>query len=101
MLYEDRWQQMARIGGKSPDKWTERPVNAAACGKTFPFPGDKWLNSAPAYVEQDLKIVQNEGGYIDKRRNEAPGLAAEYKEPEFKSNTPKIINGNYPIIPRT
>lgn len=101
MLYEDRWQQMARIGGKSPDKWTERPVNAAACGKTFPFPGDKWLNSEPAYVEQDLKIVQNEGGYIDKRRNEAPGLAAEYKEPEFKSNTPKIINGNYPIIPRT
>jgi len=101
MLYEDRWQQMARIGGKSPDKWTERPVTAAACGKTFPFPGDKWLNSEPAYVEQDFKIVQNEGGYIDKKRNPAPGLAGEYKEPEFKPNTPKIINGNYPVIPRT
>jgi hypothetical protein len=100
MLYEDRWQQMARIGGKSTEKWTERPVSAKTCGPTWPFPGDKWLNAEPAYVEQDLKIVQNDGGYIDKRRNAAPGLAAEYKEPEFKSNTPKIINGNYPIIPR-
>ena len=91
---------MARIGGKSTEKWTERPVSAKPCGPTWPFPGDKWLNSEPAYVEQDLKIVQNEDGYIDKRRGEAPGLASEYKEPEFKSNTPKTINGNYPIIPR-
>jgi hypothetical protein len=44
--------------------------------------------------------VQPSGGYIDKKRNDAPGLAAEYKEPEFKPNTPKILNGNYQIIPR-
>ena len=101
MLYEDRWQQMARIGGKNLDKWTERPVTTAACGKTFPFPGDKWLNSEPAYVEQDFKIVQNEGGYIDQSRGTAPNLSGEYAEPEFKSTPPKIINGNYPIIPRS
>ena len=100
MLYEDRWQQMGRLDGKAPEKWTERPVTAKSCGKTFPFPGDKWLNSDPAYVEQDFKIVQIEGGYIDQSRGTAPNLSAEYAEPEFKSNEPKIINGNYPIIPR-
>lgn len=100
MLYEDRWQQMGRLEGKIDERWEERKVIAKSCGETWPFPGKKWLISEPAFVEQDFKIVQIEGGYIDKQRNPAPGLASEYKEPEFKSNTPKILNGNYPIIPR-
>lgn len=100
LLYEDRWQQMSRLGGGGGEKWTERPVKAKACDETWPFPGKKWLNEEPAYVEQDFKIVQPSGGYIDKQRNEAPGLADEYKQPEFKENTPKKLNGNYPIIPR-
>lgn len=100
LLYEDRWQQMSRLTGGSPEKWTERPVKAKACEETWPFPGKKWLKDEPAYVEQDFKIVQVSGGYKDKERNEAPGLATEYKQPEFKENDPKILNGNYPIIPR-
>lgn len=100
MLYEDRWQQMARIGNKANDKWTERSVKSKVGKPTWPFPGDKWLNTQPAYVEQDFKIVQNEDGYIDQSRGTAPNLSTEYETPEFKSNTPKVINGNYPIIPR-
>jgi hypothetical protein len=100
LLYEDRWQQMARLGGKSPEKWTEKPVKSKACDETWPFPGKKWLNEEQAFVEQDFKIVQPSGGYIDKPRGKAPGLAGEYREPEFKPNTPKKLNGNYPIIPR-
>lgn len=101
MLYEDRWQQMARIGGEIPEQWTERPVPVKVCDKTYPFPGKKWLQDQPAYKEQDFKIVQLQGGgYIDKQRNPAPGLASEYKEPEFKQPKKQIINGYYPIVPR-
>lgn len=102
MLYEDRWQQMARIGGSAPKQWTERPVPVKVCDETYPFPGKKWLQDQPAYKEQDLKIVQfQSGGYIDKERNPAPGLASEYRDPEFKKPQDQIINGYYPIVPRT
>jgi hypothetical protein len=100
MLYEDRWQQMARLDGKVPERWTERPVKVKVCDQTYPFPGKKWLKDQPAYVEQDFKIVQIQSGYIDKERGQAPGLAGEYAEPEFKSNDPKILDGTYPIVPR-
>ena len=100
LLYEDRWQQMARLGGEIPDQWTERGVKAKVCDKTYPFPGKKWLESSPAYKEQDFKIVQTQDGYVDKERGEAPGLASEYKEPEFKQPNAKVINGNYIITPR-
>jgi hypothetical protein len=102
LLYEDRWQQMARIGGEIPKEWTERPVKADGCGlETYPFPGKNWLISEPAYKEQDFKIVQfQKGGYIDLERGKAPGLAGPYKNPEFKPPQDKIINGNYIITPR-
>jgi len=100
LLYEDRWQQMARLGGELVEQWDERPVPVKVCDKTYPFPGKKWLQDQPAYKEQDFKIVQVQGGYIDKERNPAPGLAGEYKNPEFKAPNDKIINGYYPIIPR-
>lgn len=101
VLYEDRWQQMARLGGQTPDKWSERPVKNKACSESWPFPGKKWLKDQPAYVEQDFSIVQVEGGYIDKERGKAPGLAGEYQQPKYKNNNKKTLDGNYPIIPRT
>lgn len=102
LLYEDRWQQMARIGDEIPDRWTEKAVYAAGCGlQTYPFPGKKWLVDEQALKEQDFKIVQfQKGGYIDLERGEAPGLAGPYREPEFKEPQEKIINGNYLITPR-
>ena len=101
LLYEDRWQQMSRLGGKEVKRWTEKPVQTK-CGPTYPFPGKKWLTEEPVYQEQDLQIAQIENdGFIDKRRGEAPNLADEYKKPEFKPPAaPKIINGNYLIVPR-
>lgn len=103
LLYEDRWQQMARIGGEIPERWTERPVRADGCGlPTYPFPGKKWLTDEQALKEQDFKIVQfQKGGYIDLERGKAPGLAGPYREPEFKEPQEKIINGTYIITPRT
>lgn len=101
LLFEDRWQQLARIGGSSPDKWDERPVPNKVCQESYPFPGKKWLQDQPAYKEQDLNIAQfQKGGFVDKERGKAPGLAGEYKNPEYKSPQEKVINNNYPIIPR-
>jgi len=105
LLYEDRWQQLARIGGKKQKTWTESGViNKADTGKkTYPFPGEKWLVTEKAYKEQDLKIAKFEnGGMVDKKRGKSPALETEYKEPEFKTpEEPKAIDGNYPIVPRT
>jgi hypothetical protein len=100
MLYEDRWQQMARLDGKEGKKWEEKPVSNKAGEPTWPFPGKKWLSDEQAYAQQDFKIVQTSGGFIDKKRGEAPGLAGEYSQPEFKQTDKKTLNGNYPIIPR-
>lgn len=99
LLYEDRWQQMARLGGEIPDRWTEKPVKTK-CGPTYPYPGKKWLLEEPGFAEQDFKIVQTSGGYVDKERNKAPGLDGVYRNPIFKEPSKKILNGNYVITPR-
>ena len=101
VLYEDRWQQMARLGASSPDKWTEKPVKVKTGPDSFPFPGKKWTQDEQSYVEQDLKIVQQNDGYIDQSRGTAPNLSSEYQTPEFKENQKKTLDGTYPIIPRS
>lgn len=104
LLYEDRWQQLARIAGKSGQKWTENGVldKAATGEKTYPFPGKKWLVDEKAYKEQSLRIATYDGsGIIDKKRGKSPDLVPEYAQPEFKApEEPKAIDGNYPIVPR-
>lgn len=101
LLFEDRWQQMARTSGDIPDRWTERGVPNKICEKTYPFPGKKWLEDSPAYKEQELQIAQYEsGGFRDKQRGTPGSLAAEYKSPQYKQPQEKTINGNYPIVPR-
>ncbi len=99
-LYESRWQQMGRLIDTIPEYWFERKVKNKKCQETWSYPGKKWWDSEPSFVEQDFKIVTPQSGYIDKQRNPAPGLASEYKQPEFKPNEPKKLNGQYGIIPR-
>jgi len=101
-LYEDRWQQMARLAGAEPEMWTEKPSTNKAVGETWPYPGKKWLSDEKAYVSQDLNIVEKQnGGLRDKDRGTAPDLENVYKAPEFKKpNEPQTLNGNYPIMPR-
>lgn len=100
MLYEDRWQQLARLSGKIPDTWTEKPVKSKVAGETYPFPGRQKLIEDDAFVTQNFTIVENSGGNLrDKKRNSGSGdLAAEYATPKFDSSQKKQINGVYPII---
>jgi hypothetical protein len=101
LLYEDRWQQMAEIGGQTTKKWEEKGVESKICEKTYPFPGKKWLVDEDAYVQQEFNIVEfQDGGFRDMDRGEAPGLNGGYSQPKFADNNKTIINGNYPIIGR-
>jgi len=108
LIFEDKWQQLARIGGIDTPKWTETPIENKACGEpTFPYPGKKWLTEEPAFAEVDYQkgdsIVEFDGtGFSDKDRqsNKDPAdLDSAYRDPKFTvdfSERLKIINGNYP-----
>lgn len=99
MLYEDRWQQMARLTGKIPSRWTETAVKSKVAGETYPFPGKKWLIDQPAYRTQDFNLVELSGGnLVDKARGANGNLSGVYKEPKFAQSQPDVINGQYPIV---
>lgn len=99
MLYEDRWQQMARLSGKIPATWTESGVKSKIAGETYPFPGKKWLIDQPAYRTQDFNLIEQAGeGLRDKKRGKQPSLDGVYKEPKFATSSPTVINGTYPIV---
>jgi len=99
LIYEDRWQQMAGIAGKSVKRWEEKEVKSfGGCDSTYPYPGKKWLTSEPAYMQQELAIAEFvSGGLRDIDRGAAPGLAGGYSQPKFGSNSPVTLNGNYAI----
>ncbi len=100
LLYEDRWQQMARLAGKIPETWTEKPVKSKVAGETYPFPGKIKIADESVYVTQDFNIVTTAGGNLrDANRLSGSGeLAGVYKTPQFKDSEKKTINGTYPII---
>ena len=103
VLFEDRWQQMARMTGGAPAYWTEKAVNSAVAGETYPFPGKAKLAEEPSFATQDLQIAHAVGnGLRDTRRNSGTGdLATVYKTPSLQDVQKKNINGNYPIIGST
>lgn len=100
LVYEDRWQQMAEISGKTVKKWDEKSVKAfSGCDETYPYPGKKWLADESAYVMQEFNIVEyTGGGFRDADRGVAPGLIGAYSTPKFQQNNKTTLNGNYPII---
>jgi hypothetical protein len=102
LLYEDRWQQLARLAGKIPDTWTEKAVKSKTAGETYPFPGRAKLTQEPTYMTQDLDIATADGEKLrDKPRLSGTGdLSPAYKNPQFKEGQKKTINGTYPIIGR-
>lgn len=100
-VYEDRWQQMALLGGQELKKWEEQGVSSTICDKTYPFPGKKFLVEQEAFIEQELNLVDTlGGGLIDADRGQAPELIGGYATPEFHPNSKTVLNGNYPIIGR-
>jgi hypothetical protein len=100
-LFEDRWQQYARIADREVDTWTEKPVVTGGGLDTWPFPGKAKLIDEPVFYAQDFNFVEFDGdGFRDKDRGSGSGdLAEAYKTPKFgDSKDPLTLNSNYTII---
>lgn len=99
-LFEDRWQQMARLSGQSLDTWEEKPVKTAAGDETWPFPGKAKLIDEDVFVMQDFSLLDIAGNNIrDKDRESGTGgLAAAYKTPKLSDAQRATIAAKYLII---
>jgi hypothetical protein len=99
-LFEDRWQQMARLAGQEMDKWEEKPVKVASGTETWPFPGKAKLVDEQVFVTQDFTIVEASGGnFRDKDRGSGgSSLAGPYKEPKLGEPKRETIKDKYLII---
>jgi hypothetical protein len=98
-LFEDRWQQMARLAGQDTGKWEEKPVESVSGTETWPFPGKAKLKEEKAFVMQDFTIVEASGGNLrDKDRGSGGSLASAYKEPKFGEPKRETITDMYLII---
>jgi hypothetical protein len=93
VLYENRWQQMARASSTIPTTWEELAVVNGKSDQTFPFPGKKRMVDDTAFYVQDTLLYDTELG-ISKDRG---GLFenAEYGTPQAVQ-----LNCNYPILGR-
>jgi hypothetical protein len=99
-LFEDRWQQMARLAGQDTGKWEEKPVESVSGTETWPFPGKAKLKEEKAFVTQDFTIVEASGGNLrDKDRGSGgSSLAGPYKEPKLGEPKRETITDMYLII---
>lgn len=92
-IFEDRWQQLARLSGQALTTWRERSV--AGAEETMPYPGlGPWARQA-TYLEQDLRLHDPETGG-SRPRAEA---RADYEDPEFSPSKPRVPADRYLVIP--
>ncbi len=105
VMFEDRWQQYARIGEQETGTWEEKPVTVGGgATETWPFPGKSKMTDAAVFKQQDFSIVEYDGtGFRDRDRNSGSGdLADAYKMPQFKSVVGgKSLKDGYMIIKRS
>jgi hypothetical protein len=102
LLFEDRWQQMARLFGKLDKTWTEKKVKNVSCPNgTWPFPGGQFLEDPNGMALTGYNILTSDGeGLYDADRGAQGSLSGPYRDPKFKELQKQKINGNYPIIGR-
>lgn len=94
LIFESRWQQLARLGGTLADKWTENPVITQSDGNTYPHPGTDAWTVQNNWCEQDLRLYSvTDGASIDRASNQE-----EYETPTYGDTHMTILDGNYPII---
>lgn len=91
VLFESRWQQLARHFSSSVNTWTEKQVTATP-DNTYPFPGREPMTTDNNYREIDFNLF-DKITYKAKNRDDAAYLTPTYATP-----TSKAINGNYKVI---
>ena len=77
LLFEDRWQQMARLYGEPSKTWTEKKVKNVSCGETWPFPGKQFLEDPNGMAMVDgYSIVTSDGTGLYHAERGAQGTRA-------------------------
>lgn len=90
VVFEARWQQIARLTGQTMDTWTEEDE-----GGTYPYPGaDVWVDSE-AYKQCDPKIFDVAAGSPKATTEDA------YKAPQYAEATSLVLDGNYYVVDAT
>jgi hypothetical protein len=93
-LFEDRWQQLARLTGQRLTAWEERSIVGAAAEETMPYPGRVPWREQSTYLEQDFLLYDATEG----RSRERAEAQSDYEDPAFRAPRPVVPNGNYLII---
>jgi hypothetical protein len=85
VLFESRWQQMARLTSDDVIVWVEESVYG-----TYPYPGATIINGA-SYRTLDLNLYDVATGIAIPR-------GADYETPEFDTPAALTLDGNYIIL---
>lgn len=64
--YEDRWQQLARLGSATLPKWEEIPVKTYSEPETYPYPGKESYESG-CYYKHDFGLFNVTDGTSNSR----------------------------------
>ena len=96
-IYEDRWQQMRRLGDNQTDPtWTENPVECTAEPLTYPYPGKEKFEE-DTLLEQELELFLLDRGR-SRDRGTSPELDDKYANPKYAKAKPKKLDGTYQIV---
>jgi hypothetical protein len=85
VLFESRWQQLARVGGAGVNFWVEEGVR-----DTYPYPGKEKLLGT-SYRTLDPKLYDVTTGVANAR-------GAAYEDPEFNTPERHVLNDMYTVI---
>jgi hypothetical protein len=108
-LFEDRWQQLARLGGEELAFWDEKSINGSSAEETMPYPGKKPWKDDNTYMQMDLALFDPETGASIPRTKSAAGSPDQgpptprvtedkYENPQFKDPQPQPPAKGYMII---
>lgn len=89
VMFESRWQQMARLGNGIGTVWTEKPS-----GGEYPYPGTLNLTSKPVFYTQDITLFDLQNG----RSKDRESNQTQYEEPKFPAPTAQPLNSNYRVL---
>lgn len=93
LIFENRWQQLARLGEGDPTYWIENTVDCNG-SPLLPHPGIEMWKDEEAFYRQNLTLYSIQAGAsIDRTGN-----SSLYENPAYGDTIQKKLDGNYPII---
>lgn len=88
-LFEDRWQQLARLAGEELTVWNEVAITGASSEDTMPYPGKAPWNDNNTFMEMDLNLYNPSTG-VSLPRTKTPAGSDANGPP-----TPRVTESKY------